>query len=353
MRSPAALGQAEAVPTPTGPPIALPPQVVETVSTVFGARGRTWLAELPERVETLCARWQLTPLGSAFAGGTHSYAAPVRRADDSVAVLKIPVVDEENVGEAAGLYCYDGDGAIRLHDYDPGSGALLLEWARPGTPLLAQPGFPSLEGLPEHADKVDLACRLYRRLRRPPVTLPAGYPDIPTVSSVIADWTVRFGQPKPELVHAVPSTLLDAATARCDELSRPREPPVVVNRDTHLGNIVAAEREPWLLIDPKPYLGEAAFDVGFLIMIRIQRLPTAEHAKRMVTATAAATGVDPGRAWRWAFLRAMEEISWAVDDHASEDLRLHLAVATALHAVAASFEVNRGPVNPPSPKHRR
>jgi streptomycin 6-kinase len=88
-------------------------------------------------------------------------------------------------------------------------------------------------------------------------------------------------------------------------------------------------------------------------MIRIQRLPTAEHAKRMVTATAAATGADPARAWRWAFLRAMEEISWAVDDHAPDDLRLHLAVATALHAVAASFEVNRGPANPPSPKHRR
>jgi streptomycin 6-kinase len=339
LRTLAALGQAEAVPTPTGPPIALPPEVVETVSTVFGARGRTWLTELPERVEALSAQWQLTSLGAAFVGGTHSYAAPARRADGSVAVLKIPVVDEENVGEAAGLYCYAGDGAVRLHDYDPDSGALLLEWARPGTPLLAQPGFPSLEGLPEHADKVDVACRLYRRLRRPPVALPDGYPDIPTVSAVLADWSVRFGQPKPELVHAVPSTLLDAAVARCAELARPQGPPVVVNRDTHLGNIVAAEREPWLLIDPKPYLGEAAFDIGFLIMIRIQRLPTAEHAKRMVTDTAVATGVDPGRACRWAFLRAMEEISWAVDDHAPADLRLHLAVATALSGIAPSFEV--------------
>ncbi|SUA42639.1 Aminoglycoside/hydroxyurea antibiotic resistance kinase [Nocardia africana] len=185
-----------------------------------------------------------------------------------------------------------------------------------------------------------MACRLYRRLRRPPVALPDGYPPIPTVSAVLADWSVRFGQPKPELVHAVPSTLVDAAVARCAALTTPREPPVVVNRDTHLGNIVAAEREPWLLIDPKPYLGEAAFDIGFLIMIRIQRLPTAEHARRMVTATAAATGVDPGRACHWAFLRAMEEISWAVDDHVPRDLRLHLAVATALSGIAPSFEVS-------------
>ncbi|WP_227983469.1 aminoglycoside phosphotransferase family protein [Nocardia spumae] len=315
------------------PPIALPPEVVDTVSAVFGARGRAWLADLPERVEALCAHWRLETVGAAFGGGTHSYAAPVRREDGSVAVLKVPIVDEENVAEAAGLFCYDGDGAVRLHDYDPGSGALLLEWARPGTPLLEQPGFPSLEGLPDHAPKVKTACALYRRLRREPGPLPSGFPAFPTVAALLTDWSDRFGSPAPELARIVPHALLDLAVGYCAELSTPQGPAVIVNRDTHLGNIVAAEREPWLLIDPKPYLGEAAFDIGFLIMIRVQRFPTAARAERMVSSTAAATAVDATRSHAWAYLRTMEEISWAVADHAADDLRLHLAVATALAAV--------------------
>ncbi|MEV5649660.1 aminoglycoside phosphotransferase family protein [Nocardia sp. NPDC052254] len=320
------------------PPIALPSDVTETVGTVFGARGQTWLAELPDRVEQLCAHWELEPIGSAFHGGTHSYAAPVRRGDDSVAVLKIPVVDAENAGEASGLFCYDGDGAVRLHDYDPASGALLLEWARPGTALLEQPGFPSLEGLPEHSGKVGTACRLFRRLRREPVPLPDGYPAVPTVSSLVTEWSDRFGSPEPEFARIVPPALLDLAVRCCEQLSQPQGPALIVNRDTHLGNIVAAEREPWLLIDPKPYLGEAAFDIGFLIVIRVQRFPAIDHAEQMVTSTSTATGVDPARAAAWAYLRAMEEISWAVTDHNADDLRLHLAVATALAGIPALRE---------------
>jgi streptomycin 6-kinase len=29
----------------------------------------------------------------------------------------------------------------------------------------------------------------------------------------------------------------------------------------HVGNVLAAEREPWLVIDPKPYVGDPTYDV--------------------------------------------------------------------------------------------
>ncbi|MFD6283913.1 aminoglycoside phosphotransferase family protein, partial [Micrococcus luteus] len=77
-------------------------------------------------------------------------------------------------------------------------------------------------------------------------------------------------------------------------------------RDTHLGNIVAAEREPWLLIDPKPCLGEAAFDAGFLIIIQVQTTPTPAHARAVVVTTARHLDVPIDRAGAWAFLRAIE-----------------------------------------------
>ncbi|WP_189027246.1 aminoglycoside phosphotransferase family protein [Nocardia rhizosphaerihabitans] len=317
-------------------PIEVPPEVEETVREVFGAAGERWLGELPGLVEKLCGTWGLTVIGPAFGGGTHAFVAPVRRGDGSVAVLKVPVVDEENVAEATGLFCYGGDGAVTLYGFDAGSGAMLMEWARPGEPLLAQPGFPSLEGRPENASRVRLACTLLRRLRREPVGVPEDYPTLPTATDMVERWTSRLQHPEPELAEVLPEDLRERALAWCARLAVPAGPLLVVNRDTHLGNIVAAEREPWLLIDPKPYLGEAAFDAGFLIMIQVQSAPTPEHARAVVAATARDLDIPADRANGWAFLRAIEEIIWSVEDEDTEALPLHLAVAHALATSPAS-----------------
>ncbi|WP_067569648.1 aminoglycoside phosphotransferase family protein [Nocardia acidivorans] len=307
-----------------------PPEVAENIAAIFAERGRRWLADLPALVAERCAAWELELIGAPFGGGTHSYVAPVRRADGSVAVLKIPVIDPENLGEAAGLYCYRGDGAVRLYEFDSASNSLLLEWARPGTPLLVQPGFPSLEGRPENIGRVERACALYRRLRREPVGVPADFPPLPEAAGMVAEWVAMFTTPKPHIAQVIPPALLDRAAEWCERLAVPDGPLLVVNRDTHLGNIVAAEREPWLLIDPKAYLGEAAFDAGFLVMIQVQSDPNPEHAAAVADRTAAALGVSVERARGWAFMRAMEEIAWSVEDDQPDDLRLHLAVAHAL-----------------------
>ncbi|MET8424774.1 aminoglycoside phosphotransferase family protein [Nocardia sp. NPDC004860] len=311
-------------------PISLPPEVAENIAGSFGERGSRWLAALPGVVEQRCAAWGLEIIGDSFGGGTHSWVSPVRRTDGSVAVLKVPVVDEENHGEPAGLYCYGGDGAVRLYEFDPETGAMLLEWARPGTELLYQPGFPSLEGRPENIGKVEQACGLYRRLRREPVVVPAGFPELPTAAGMVAGWEGMFLEPEDGVAEVIPARLLNRAAERCGELAVPDGPLLVVNRDTHLGNIVAAEREPWLLIDPKAYLGEAAFDAGFLIMIQVQSDPTPDHAREVVERTAAGLAVRADRARAWAFMRSMEEIVWAVEDEEPADLRLHLAVAAVL-----------------------
>ncbi|NKY35528.1 kinase [Nocardia speluncae] len=305
----------------------LPPDVVDTIRTNFEERGDRWLADLPAVVARRCREWDLELIGRPFSGGTHSFVAPVRRGDDSVAVLKITVPDEENAGEAAGMYCYQGDGAARLYDFDPGTGAMLLEWARPGTPLIAQPRIP-LEGKAENAGKIQTACALYRRLRRPPTDIPAGYPALPLVADIVSHWEQELFTP--EMTRYLP----EAVTARARDLhawlTEPDGPLLIVNRDTHLGNIVAAEREPWLLIDPKAFLGEAAFDAGFLILKQIETEPGPTHADRVLAATADGLEVDRERARAWAWLRAMEEIAWSLEDERPDDAARYREVVTAL-----------------------
>ncbi|GGL35761.1 aminoglycoside phosphotransferase family protein [Nocardia jinanensis] len=309
--------------------ISLPPDVVDNIRTIFTERGERWLAQLPATVARLCRDWELEVIGASFTGGTHSFVAPVRRADGGVAVLKVPVIDEEDAGEAAGMYCYRGEGAAYLYEFDPDSRALLLEWARPGTPLVGQPPIP-LEGRPEHADAVQAACALYRRLRRPPTGLPSGYPPLPLVSDIVADWSERLTGPA--LLGYLTDELAGPARDRCAAMAVPDGPELIVNRDTHLGNIVASEREPWLLIDPKAYLGEAAFDAGFLILKMVESHPDPDPriAHRMVAAAADGLEVDRERARGWAFLRAVEEIAWSLEDDRPGDAARYRRVAAAL-----------------------
>lgn len=305
----------------------VPESVAEWIRFFFAERGDRWLSDLPELIEDRCRAWDLEVVGEAFGGGSHSYVAPVRRADGSPAVLKLTVVDEENQAEATALHHYDGDGAVRMYGYDRATGALLLEHARPGSPLVHQPpSGPALEGLPDNAEKIDTACALYRRLWRVPAPAP-DYPEPPRVTDLVAAWETELPA---SAAGRLPEYLVAQAVELCRELAVPDGPEGLVNRDTHLGNIVAAQREPWLLIDPKPLLGERAFDAGFFIDKQIQHKPEPGFACQVVARTAAGLGVAPERARAWAFLRAVDNAANLVDDTVAEWSHRELAIAEAL-----------------------
>src|SRR5438045_3787982 len=62
--------------------------------------------------------------------------------------------------------------------------------------------------------------------------------------------------------------LLDASVAAYRELGSDQEEAVVCHQDFHGGNVLRATREEWLAIDPKPLVGERAFDTAWLLRDR-------------------------------------------------------------------------------------
>lgn len=44
-------------------------------------------------------------------------------------------------------------------------------------------------------------------------------------------------------------------------LPRTADRNVLLCADLHAENVLASEREPWLMIDPKPHLGDPTYDV--------------------------------------------------------------------------------------------
>jgi streptomycin 6-kinase len=266
--------------------------------------GREWLARLPSIIEECANAWSLT-VGEPFAYAFASLAMSVERADGSAAVLKVSFPDRESEHEGAALALLDGDGAVRLLEYDERRRALLLERAEPGTPLKEL-------GLDRALDVfVDLLPRLWKPADAPfrPLAEEAAW----WAETIVEDFA-RTGRP-------FERSLLEAALEAIETLSPTQGEQVLVNQDMHADNVVRAHREPWLMIDPKPLAGEREF--GIAAIVRGWELGHSRDA--VVHRLDRLTGelhLDRERARGWALAQT---IAWAFDD--DDDEPGHVEVA--------------------------
>ncbi|HRW37635.1 MAG: phosphotransferase [Acidimicrobiales bacterium] len=195
-------------------------------------------------VEEVAARWSLT-VGEPFPTSSVSWAAPATAAGRP-AVLKVQWPHAECEHEALALATWAGDGAVRLLAHDPGRHALLLERCEPGTTLAAA-------GDPDPlAAFVDLLPRLW-------VAPPAA---LRTLADEARAWRASMPGAWERAGRPCERRLVDAACSLVDDLLA--DPPaeadhVLVHQDLHAENVLAADRRPWLAIDPKPLAGERAF----------------------------------------------------------------------------------------------
>ncbi len=211
--------------------------------------GRRWLDRLPALLDAALERWPGS-LGEPFEGGVTSWVAPLVLADGTGAIIKVPHVDRENRHEPDALVAWDGNGAVRLLDRDDATDAMLLERAHPGHHLSTIDADAAL----------DVVVELLPRL-----TVPA--PDhLDDIADEAERWLVNFDRQLESRPGAVEHRLAAAARSFLQELvDSPRHDRVLVHQDLHGDNIVAAQREPWLAIDPKPLAATPAFALAPLV----------------------------------------------------------------------------------------
>jgi streptomycin 6-kinase len=253
---------------------------------------RAWLARLPEVVAALTRRWSLT-VGPPFLGEDVSCAwvAHATRADGAPAVLKIGMPHLEGLHEIAGLRFWGGDATVALLAADEEENAMLLEACVPGT---------SLRTLPEPEQDVVLATMLQRLWRSPPADTDS--PAFRPLDEMLAHWAAETranedAWPDPGLVRA--------GLALFDELTATTERRVVVFTDLHAGNVLCAQREPWLAIDPKPFVGDPAYDATQHLFNCPSRMRAAPRAT--IDRFAELLGVSRERVRLWTFARAAAE----------------------------------------------
>jgi streptomycin 6-kinase len=292
------------------------PQSLRDGVIAWVAGAQDWADALPVLVEHASQRWQLT-VGEPFEGGHTAWVAAAERADGSSCVLKLPYPDEESQHEPDALLLWDGDGAVRLLERDEGTRALLLECLRPGTSLL---------DVADPEEALVVACGVLRQLWRAPG---AGHP-FATAQACAASWAVDIERRYRAQVRAFDAALLRAAAGAFGELAAYDGESVVLHQDFHRGNVLKAERAPWLAIDPKPLAGERAFDARWLLHDLLyaeprSALPPAELLGRV----AVELSLEPERVRLWTMARAVENALWCYEagEEAADDLALAAALA--------------------------
>ena len=268
-------------------------------------QGRAWLDALPDVVDACAARWGLS-VGRPFPYAYTSLALPAVRAGGASAVVKVMFPGRENEHEALALRAWDGDGAVRLLDEIPELHALLLERCVPGTPLS--------DAAPKTALAV-LAGMLPRLWK------PASSPPFRALADEAAWWASHLRQHWMEAGRPFESRLVDAALDALAALSPTQGEAVLLHQDLHGANVLAAEREPWLAIDPKPLAGEREF--GLAPIVRSTELG---HSRREVLGRldrlASELGLDRERARLWCL---GQTVAWSIDGGAVLDEHVDVA----------------------------
>jgi streptomycin 6-kinase len=221
----------------------------------------------------VAADWNLR-LGEPYPPGAAGYVVRAELEDGTPAALKLQHSHREDEQEADALERWGGDGAVRLLRRDDERHALLLERCEPGTPLSAGA-----------EDPLGVLAELLPRLWQDAT-------GFRTLEEEVAWW--NLGGEIGELARGL--------VASQGEL-------VLVNQDLHGENVLAAEREPWLVIDPKPLAAEREFAVAPVVRsfeLGASRRDVLNRLDRLC----AELGLDRERARGWT---VVQTVAWSAD----------------------------------------
>jgi streptomycin 6-kinase len=282
--------------------VEVPRSLAESYGRGFGEDGRAWIAGLPTLAAEFLNRWELRRDGAVGAGEA-SLVLPVLRRDGTRAVLKLQMPREETTAALIGLRTWNGDGMVRLLDHDPETGTMLLERLHATRTLTS-------------VEDDDVAMGILAELQARLVRVPA-----PQGLRSLRDITAEMLEKVPRAVEALADRadrqlLRGWASAVAELADEPGDR--MLHWDLHYGNVLAAQREPWLAIDPEPLAGDPGFDLWPALDSRWDDVVAKDDALRVVRRRfdllTEVLGLDRARATGWTLGRLLQNALWDIDD---------------------------------------
>ena len=222
--------------------IEIPPTLRELAAR--DSRLAAFVDGLPALVREVAEDWRLE-LDGAPRHGQAALVVPVRTSAGRPAVVKLTMPHDEAEHEHLALQAWQGRGAVQLLRADPHRWAMLLER------LHADEDLTEMWDL----EACEVVAGMYARLHVPAL------PQLRRLSSYVGTWTERLARLPADA--PVPRRLVEQAVSlgrdfASDDATDAR----TIHGDLHYENVLAADREPWLVIDPKPMAGRPALRAG-------------------------------------------------------------------------------------------
>ncbi len=280
--------------------VSIPPGLLEQAE--LGAAWADWLDRLPALFGSVVDDWELTYDGAPRHGFT-SLVAPVLTLAGRPAVLKVTFDgDDESLHEGVTLQHWNGHGTVRLLRADPYRRALLLERLH-------------VDDLTELGDveACEIVAGFYSRIHL------RALPQLRTVTSYVDEWLDSLMQLTSGAL--IPRRLVDQALRLGRDLvSDAASVGRIVHGDLHYQNVLAADREPWLVIDPKPMSGDPHYEPAPMLWNRWAELVDSGNVRgglrlRFHTLVDAAA-LDEDRARDWVIVRSILNANWSIEDAA-------------------------------------
>ncbi len=282
---------------------ALTDQAILDITQTRGVAAQTWLMGLPTILLSCEQHWNLE-IEKPFPNLSYNFVATAKRADGTKVVLKIGMADDvEFRNEAEALLLFDGRSAVRLLEYNPELGAMLLEKVEPGTPL---------HSLQNDEQSTVVAAEVMKKLWRPAPSHNA-FPSTTDWANGLQRLRQRFNGGTGPL----PKSLVEESERIFSQLHASQAEAVLLHGDLHYDNILSARRESWLAIDPKGVIGEPAYEVGALLRNPLPKLLNVPDPKdilsRRLDLFSQSLEIDRERLRSWGIAQAVLSAWWSIE----------------------------------------
>jgi streptomycin 6-kinase len=283
--------------------LVIPENFTRHMLQLHGVEGQLWLDRLPAILGACKQRWDLK-IGAPFSNLSFHYVTSAVNCDGEPVVVKACSPTGEFAMESEAIRLFDGHGMVRLLASDKDDEVMVLECLQPGT---------LLKSVKDDEQAISAAASVMKQLWRP---VPAG-----TLFPTVQDWQkgfARFRQRYNDGPGPFPPALLEQAEHLYAELLASMDEPALLHGDLHQENILAAQRQPWLAIDPKGLIGEPAYETGALLRNPLPELLKMPHPGRIlarrVDQLAEELGMDRERIRGWGLAQAVLSVCWGLED---------------------------------------
>jgi streptomycin 6-kinase len=282
-----------------------------------------WLERLPAILADCARRWQLT-IFPPFENLSFHYVAPAVRADGTPVVVKASSPTGEFATETEALRLFQGEGMVRLLEFDAEQEVMLLERLEPGTTLVRL--------VPEQDERaISILVSVMRRIWR---SAPAQH-NFPTV----AKWARGLQHLRKRYdggCGPFPKRLVEEAETLFAELLATSEPAMLLHGDLHHENVLLAGNI-WKAIDAKGLVGDPGYETGVLFYNPIPKVFHVPDLRKLLARRldqlAEELEMDRTRIRGWGLAQCVLSSWWSVEDGYQEPPRDVLACAEILSSI--------------------